>query len=165
MDSILSFEPGLAIWTIITFLVLLIILGKTAWPKILAALNERENSIRSALADAEKAREEADRSIADTKEMLNEARKESAGIVQQGVERAEKVREDLIAKAGDEARALIERTKHELELEREKAVSELKNRAVDLSVAIAAKIITSSLTPEQQEELARRSIKNLESNL
>jgi len=161
----LQFEPGLAIWTFITFLILLIVLGKTAWPKILTALEERETKIREALADAAKAKEETDRMISEHKEMMSKAKEDSADIVRQGTERAEKVQEEFLEKAKQEANAIIERTKSELERERDKAVAELKARAVDLSVAIAAKIITSSLTSEQQAELARQAVREMESNL
>lgn len=161
----LNFEPGLAIWTIITFLVLLFILGKTAWPRILSALEEREERIRTSLAEAEKAKEDAERMIAETKEMLGKAKKEVAEIVKQGAEKAEKVREDLIEKAAEDAKTLVEKTKIELEREREKAIEDLKNRTVDLSVAIAARIISSSLTPEQQTGIARQAIKDMESRL
>jgi len=161
----LNFETGLAIWTIITFLILLFILGKTAWPRILSALEEREGRIRTSLDEAEKAKEDAERMIAETKEMLGKAKKEVAEIVKQGAERAEKVREDLIEKAAEDAKTLVEKTKIELEREREKAIEDLKNRTVDLSVAIAARIISSSLTPEQQTGIARQAIKDMESGL
>ena len=161
----LQFEPGLAIWTIITFLILVILLWWKVWPRILSALEEREEKIKTALSDAEKAQQEAVQKMVETKEMLNKARKEASEIVKQGADRAEKVREELIAKAEDDARSLVERTKNELDLERQKAVSELRERAVDLSVAIAAKIINSSITPEQQTDLARQSIKDIESRI
>lgn len=161
----LQFEPGLAIWTIITFLILVILLWWKVWPRILSALEEREEKIKTALSDAEKAQQEAVQKMEETKEMLNKARKEASEIVKKGADRAEKVREELIAKAEDDARSLVERTKNELDLERQKAVSELRERAVDLSVAIAAKIIDSSITPEQQTDLARQSIKDIESRI
>lgn len=161
----LQFEPGLAIWTIITFLILVILLWWKVWPRILSALEEREEKIKTALSDAEKAQQEAVQKMEETKEMLNKARKEASEIVKKGADRAEKVREELIAKAEDDARSLAERTKNELDLERQKAVSELRERAVDLSVAIAAKIIDSSITPEQQTDLARQSIKDIESRI
>ena len=151
----LVFEPGLAIWTIITFLILLAALWWKVWPRILSALEEREEKIKTALSDAEKAQQEAEKKIEETKEMLNKARKEAQKIVKQGADRAEIVRDELIEKASEEAKSIVEKTKKDLERERDKAVSELKERAVDLSVAIAAKIINSSLTSEQQSDLAK----------
>ena len=69
------------------------------------------------------------------------------------------------SKASEEAKSIVEKTKKDLEREHDKAVAELKERAVDLSVAIAAKIIDSSLTAEQQTNLAKQAIKDMESKI
>jgi len=160
----LSFEPGLAIWTLITFVILLVILGKTAWPKILSALEERENKIRTSLEDAEKAREAAERATEDYNALIAKSKTESAEIIRQSRDQAEKVREDLIAQAKEEAANLVEKTKKELDQEREKAIQEMKKKAVDLSMVIATKIIESSLTKEKQLELARQALQEMEMN-
>lgn len=158
----LRFELGLQIWVIITFVALLLVLWKTAWPAIINALEERENHIRTSLEDADKAKEEAKRIMAEYKDMISKAKSESAGIIKQGTEKAEQVREELILKAKEESRALVEKTIKELELESAKAVQDLKQKTIDISVAIAAKIITSSLTIEQQAELAKKAMQELE---
>jgi len=158
----LKFEPGLAIYTIITFLVLFVVLWKTAWPKILSALEERDARIRTSLEEADKAKEEAERIMAEYKDMLAKARKESSEIIRQGTEKAEQVREELIVKAREDAASLMEKTRKDLDRERDKAIQEMKVKSIDLSVAIAAKIITSSLTKEQQAALAREAFKEME---
>ncbi len=161
----LQFEPGLAIWTIITFIVLLLLLSKTAWPKILSVLDERENKIKSSIEDAEKARDDAEKMIEEHKNILDNAKKEAAEIIRKGNERAEKIHEEARELAKEEARNLIQSTKVELEREREKTIVDLKDRAADLSVAVAAKIIGSSLTPEQHLEHARNAIREMDSQL
>ncbi|MFC1728736.1 F0F1 ATP synthase subunit B [candidate division KSB1 bacterium] len=160
----LQFEPGLAIYTIITFLVLFVMLWKTAWPKILSAIEERETKIRTSLENAEKARQEAERTMAEYKKMIANARQESAEIIKESSEKAEKVREDLIAAAKADAVKLIENTKKELEREQQKAVQEMKARTVDISISIAERIIRSSLTRDQQLELARKALQDMEMN-
>ncbi|MFC1477508.1 F0F1 ATP synthase subunit B [candidate division KSB1 bacterium] len=160
----LEYDPGLAIYAIITFLVLFVLLWKLAWPKIIGAIEEREEKIRNSLEEAEKAREAAERTTAEYQEMIAKAREESAEIIRKGTEQAEKVREDLIAKAKDDATKFVENTKKELELERDKAIQEMKLKVVDLSVAIATKIVKTSLTEEKQMELARQALKEMELN-
>ncbi|MCP4726071.1 MAG: F0F1 ATP synthase subunit B [bacterium] len=160
----LDFAPGLTIWSLITFFILFLALAKFAWPQILKAMEDREERIRTSIDDAEKAREEAEKIKAEYKDMIDNAKKESAEIIKQGADKAEKVREELVEKAREDAAGIIEKTKRELELERDKAVSEMKERAIDLSVAISAKIITSALDEEKQKELARQAIQEMESN-
>ncbi len=161
----LQFEPGLAIWTVITFLVLLLLLSKTAWPKILSVLDERENKIKSSIEDAEKARDDAEKMIQEHKNILDKAKKEAAEIIRKGNDRAEKIHGEARELAKEEARNLIRSTKVELEREREKAIADLKDRVAVLSVTVAAKIIGSSLTPEQHLERAQNAIKEMESQL
>ncbi len=161
----LQFEPGLAIWTIVTFVFLFVLLAKTAWPRILSALDERENTIRSSIEDAEKAKLDAEKILSDHKAMLDTVKKEAAETIKKGNERAEIIHEEALTNAKKEAQSLIENTKMEMEREREKAFVELRNRTADLSVSVAAKIIGSSLTNEQQLERARIAIKEMESQL
>jgi F-type H+-transporting ATPase subunit b len=158
----LQFEPGLAIWTLVTFLFLLLLLAKTVWPIILSTLDERENKIRSSIDNAEKAKLDAKKILGEHKAMLDNAKKEAAEIIKKGSDRAEKIHEEALTKAKKDAQSLIENTKIEMEREREKAFAELKNRAADLSVSVAAKIIGSSLSNEQQLERARIAIKEME---
>ncbi len=159
----LEFDPGLNIWLLITFFLLLIVLWKFAWPQILKAMEDREERIRTSLDEAEKAREAAERITSEYKEMITKAKKESAEIIQQGTAQAEKVREDLIAKAKEDAVILVDKAKRELEMEKDKAIAEMKEKAIDLSVAISAKIITSTLNDDQQRDLARQAIQEMES--
>jgi F-type H+-transporting ATPase subunit b len=160
---LLQFEPGLVIWAIVTFFVLLLALYFTAWPKLLSFLENRENYIRSSLEDAEKARQAAERITAEYKDMILQAKKESVDILKQTRAQADKVREELLAKAREDAKRILDKTIREFELERDKAIIELKNRAVNLSVAIAGKIIMSSLTSEQQTDLAMQALKEMDS--
>jgi F-type H+-transporting ATPase subunit b len=160
---LLQFEPGLVIWAIVTFFVLLLALYFTAWPKLLSFLENRENYIRSSLEDAEKARQAAERITAEYKDMISLAKKESIDILKQTRAQADKVREELLAKAREDAKRILDKTIREFELERDKAIIELKNRAVNLSVAIAGKIIMSSLTSEQQTDLAMQALKEMDS--
>lgn len=160
----LQFDPGLSIWTIITFLVLLFVLWKTAWPPILSALDAREAKIRTSLEEAEKAKEEAERIMAEYKDMIAKANKESAEIIKKGTTQAEKVREELIAQAKEDAYKLIENAKKDFERERDKAVQDMKSKVIDISVSIATKIIETSLTKKKQMELARKAILEMELN-
>ena len=76
MEKLIQPEPGMMIWTIITFGLLLIVLRVFAWKPILAILDEREKTIKDSLESAEMAREEGQRHLADSREALKQARKE-----------------------------------------------------------------------------------------
>ena len=72
-------EPGLIIWTLISFFILLILLRKVAYPQILKAMKNREETIKQQLEEAQKIKKEAEAFLEDYKRQLAEARSEAAG--------------------------------------------------------------------------------------
>src|SRR4030043_1837074 len=82
--SLVDINPGLIFWTVITFLLLMLILKKIAWKPILAALDQRENAIKESLEKAEKAKDEAQRILYENQANLAKAEEESKKIIEQG---------------------------------------------------------------------------------
>ena len=149
----LSIEPGLLIWTIITFILLLVVLRVVAWKPLLATLEEREHTIRSSLDEAQQARQEAERLLAENRRILAEANRESTCILEQGREEAERLRASLAEQAQEEARRLIEAARREIQRERQVAVQELKTTSADLALAAAGQLLGSAVTGEDHRRL------------
>ena len=121
----LSIEPGLLIWTIITFAILLIVLRKIAWKPLLSALEQRESTIRNSLDEAQRVRQESEQLLAENRRILANANRESARILEQGREEAERLRrEQEEAEAAAERKRLgAERAEAEAETKREQAAA------------------------------------------
>ena len=100
---LLNIEPGLIIWTVITFIVLLIVLRKVAWGPILSALEQREHTIRNSLEEAQRARQDAEQLLAQHQRMLADANREVGRLLEQGREEAERLRISLTEQARAEA--------------------------------------------------------------
>src|SRR3989442_10405107 len=92
-------DPGLFIWTIITFLFLLALLAKFAWKPLLQALESRQESIRKSLDDADRAKKELERLQQESTQIIQQARSTAESIIEKSRSDAEKVREDLKLKA------------------------------------------------------------------
>src|SRR5512146_2332318 len=103
----LDINPGLIVWTIITFLIVLLILRAKAWKPLLQALTEREEKIRSALQRAEDAQAEAQRLLDENKRQLAKAEEESQRIIKQGRELGDRLKAEIMDKANAGARATI----------------------------------------------------------
>src|SRR5436190_365771 len=88
-------DPGLFIWTIVTFLVLLALLAKFAWRPLLQALDSRQEAIRKALDDAQRARQELERLNRESAEIVAQARVDADSIVSRSRADAERLREDM----------------------------------------------------------------------
>jgi len=149
----LSIEPGLLIWTIITFILLLVVLRVVAWKPMLSALEERESTIRNSLEEAQQAREEAARLMAENQRILAQANRESAHILEQTREQAERLRASLSEQAQAEARRLVQDARREIERERQLAVQELKTAAAELVLTATGQLLGRSVTDDDHHRL------------
>ncbi len=162
MDNpLVQVDPGLYVWTIIIFLVLLFLLMKFAWKPLLAMLEKREDNIRHALLDAEKARDELANVKEDTEKLLNEARNESQAIVAAGKKNAEKMKDEIIEKAQTKSDTLLVEVKKQIQVEKDRAVADVKAEVVNLSMEIAQKLIKRNLTKEDNLKLINDSISSI----
>ena len=164
MNPLVQPDPGLYIWTILTFLVLVALLAKFAWRPLLRALEERQATIRASLDEARKAREDLERVQADAERLLAEARVQAGQIIARTREDAGRFREELQQKAQLDAANLVKNAERQIQLETTRAVEQLRREAVDLSVTIASKILQRSVSKEDNERLIDDTLRQLESN-
>lgn len=149
----LSIEPGLLIWTIITFVVLLFVLRKVAWGPILSALEQRETTIRSSLEEAQRARQEVQQMLAQNQQLLADANRESARVLEQARVEAQRLQETLAAQARDEVQRLRDEARREIERERQLAIQELKGTTADLALAAAGHLLKTAVDHDNHRRL------------
>jgi F-type H+-transporting ATPase subunit b len=159
MDNpLVQLDPGLFIWTIVTFLVLLGLLAKFAWRPLLAALDERQASIRKSLDDAQQAKLELERVQHESTQIIAKARVDADAIVSTSRADAERLRQELRDTARNEAAAILRNAEKQIELQTLQAIRQIRTEAVDLSVAIAEKLIGRHLSREDNERLIQETI-------
>src|SRR5579864_1066048 len=141
MNPLVQPDPGLFIWTIVTFLVLLALLAKFAWGPLLAALEERQSLIRQSLDDAAKAKADLERLNHEAAQIVQRARIDADGIIAQSRIDADRLREELRQKARAEADHIVKSAERQIQLETSRALEQLRHEAVDLSVMIASEIL------------------------
>jgi F-type H+-transporting ATPase subunit b len=161
-NPLVQVDPGLYIWTILTFLVLLTLLAKFAWRPLLQALAAREETIRKSLADAEKARQELERLNQESDAIIRQARVEAESIVGASRADAERLRTELREKARAEADGILKNAERQIQLETARALEQIRREAADISVAIASKLIQKNITKEDNERLIEDALKQLQ---
>jgi F-type H+-transporting ATPase subunit b len=154
---------GLQIWTLITFTVLLVLLAKFAFKPIAEALDRRGASIKGAIEEAEKQRAEAKKLMEDYQKQLAEARSEAGKIIEESRQLGEKVRKEVVDKAGTEASASVQRAQEEIQRQKEKGIQELKDTVASLSVQIASRVIEKEVNEATHRQLVDNLIKDLSS--
>ena len=157
-------DPGLFIWTILTFLVLLYLLARFAWGPLLKALEERQETIRKSLDDADQATQELKRLQQESAQIIAEARADAQSIVATSRAAAETVREDVKQKAKGEADALVRGAQRQIQLETARALQQIRHEVVDLSLAVASKLIKKNLTQEDNEALIQDSLAQIDAS-
>ncbi len=146
-----DFSFGLFFWQIAILIVLILLLKKYAWGPILNSLNSREEGIKDALESAEKARIEMQNLKADNEKLLQDARAERDAILREAREMKEKVITDASEEAQKKADKIVAQAKESINLEKQAAMTELKNQVANLSIEIAEKVIRKELSDKKEQ--------------
>jgi len=162
MDSpLVQLDPGLFVWTILTFLVLLGVLAKFAWNPLLKMLKDREELIRSSLEDAEKAKTELERLNTEGQDIINKARSEAQTILSEGKAASSKMKEETLSSAKEQAKVILTEAEKQIQIEKDKAIAEIKSEVVDLSLSVATKLIKKNISREDNQALIDESLENV----
>ncbi len=152
---------GTIFWTTVTFVALLLIMWKIAWKPIIQALNERETKIRESLNAADKAKQDVEKALANQQDLIAESKKAAQEIIDKSRKSAELIKDDVLQKANAEAENMLANAKREIELSRDKAIEEIQNLAVDLSMAATQKLIGKTLDKSDHNALIQESMKKM----
>jgi F-type H+-transporting ATPase subunit b len=152
--NILEPQAPLAIWTVVVFGLLLLILGRFAWKPMMKALHDREEHIEHCLLEAEKARNEAERLMAENQKNMAKAAEQVRATIEAAKKEAEVIANGIVQKAQAEAESSKERAERDIATARDQALDEIFTRTADLAVAVAGKVLTKTLGPDDQRRLA-----------
>jgi len=155
-------DPGLFIWTIVTFLVLLGLLAKFAWRPLLEALEGRQDRIRKSLDDAERAKQELERLQQESAKIMQQARIEAESIVNQTRADAERLREELKQKAKEEADNILRNAQQQIQLQTRQAIQQIRHEVADIAVLLASKLLERNLAKEDNARLIDDTLKQIE---
>ena len=151
---------GLIFWTTVVFTLLVLLLKKFAWKPILSAVDERNQSIKNSLAQAEKARNEMSELTANNEKIIAQAKVDRDVILKDARDMKNEIILEAKDKASKEAEKLVTTAKEQILNEKMKAITELKNHVADLSIEMAEKILSSELSDvAKQKELVKKALK------
>jgi len=159
--GLFSGDVGVAIWTVIIFILVVFVLGRFAWGPMLNALQARESFIRDSLEKAATERESAEQLLRDYELKLAEARAEATAIVEEARRDAEAVKTRLEEAAREEGDRLMERARKEINLARDKAVKDLYTTSAQLATNMAERILRREIRPEDHERLIEETLADL----
>ncbi len=162
-ENPIELKADLGVWTLVVFVILLIVLRRFAWGPLVESLDAREKHVREAVRAAECARDEAARLVAEHERKLAGAQNEVRAILDEARRDAQQTQADILKQAQAEAQSTRERAKREIEQARDQALKELFERSGEIATQIAARIIRRNLQPQDQRELVQQALNELSS--
>ena len=164
LDKAEEFKKDIAIYTLIVFILMIVLLRIVAWKPIIAGLDAREQKIIGAIEDARKSADEAQQRLEQYEAQLAAAAQEANEIVAEGRRDAEATKDRIVAEASEAAKAEQARAINEIELAKNAALQAVAEQSADMAVALAGKIVGRQLNPEDHSKLVRESLDSLSNN-
>ena len=151
--EILSPKFDLAIWSIVIFAILLVVLRSYAWGPMVKALRSRENNIRGALDEAKSLRVENAKGLAELQKKLDGAYAEIPKLMEQARKDADALKEKIRSEASAEVQADRTRLLREVDTAKDQALQAIWSQAAQLATLISTKVIGRSLSVEDHRRL------------
>lgn len=146
-------NPGLTVFTWVTFIFLLTLMYRFGWDPILEALTSREEKIQDDLTTAEEEREKAEQLRKERKEELNEAHEEAREIVENSREKAEQEEERIVGEAREEAEEMIDEAEDEIERQRKRAFEEVEGEIGELALNLTEKLLREEIDESDHKRI------------
>jgi F-type H+-transporting ATPase subunit b len=160
--KIFEIDPGLFLWSVITFLILVAVLYKFAFNPLMRLQKARQAEIHQSIVDAENLRDEAQQLLADYKRQLASARGEADAIVERARKAGEVSKAEILEEARVQAEASLARARQQIERDTNQALQKIREEAADLAVTATAKVARSSLSEQDQLRLIQEAINEID---
>lgn len=154
-------QPGLAFWTIITFICLLLLLTKLAWKPMIEALEKREEDIRSTIENAENSQKEAHSVLEEARKKLADSGIEARSILESAQKKASEIHKEMLGQAQQECTRLREQTQGQIIRAKEKAMEELWGLLVSVSTDVASRLMHKTLDSQEHAQLIANALQDI----
>ena len=152
-------SPGLYIWSLVIFLLVLLILKKYAWTPLLDFLDQREKEISDSLAMAESAKADLEKVKEESQAILNEAKNQGKSIVSDSKQKAEDSANKILNDAKAKSDEFLVEAKSKIDLEKKRAIKEIKEEVVDLSLDLASQVLQRNVKDDDNNQFVQSSLK------
>jgi F-type H+-transporting ATPase subunit b len=160
--KIFEIDPGLFIWSVITFLILVGVLYKFAFNPLMRLQRARQAEIHQSIVDAENLRDEAQQLLVDYKRQLAQARSEADAIVDRARKAGESTKAEILEEARVQAEANLAKARQQIERDTNQALQKIREEAADLAITATAKVARSSLSDQDQLRLIKEAISEID---
>ncbi len=162
MENLLKPDIGLMFWTLVTFLTMVLVLKKVAWGPLLKVLDDREEKIRLEVESAKANREEMERLKVEYERQLSEIEQRARALLHEAEQKGLATREAILKDAEYESRKMTDKTRQQLEAEKDRLVVELRKEVGELSIQMTEKLLHQNVDRKVQEKFIQDFIQSLD---
>jgi F-type H+-transporting ATPase subunit b len=155
-------DPGIIIWSIVTFLLLFFLLKKFAFGPIQNMIDQRRDTILESIESAEATRKDAEKLLADYRESIANAKNEAEEIIDRAHKVGENTKNDIVNEAKDQAHKEVEDARGQIQRETRKAVQEIKDQVADLAILAAGKVTAKSISKDDHLQLVNEAMSEVD---
>jgi F-type H+-transporting ATPase subunit b len=152
-NALIKVTPGLMIWTIVSFLITLFVLKRYAFAPVQKMIDDRRERIRTAIDEADSARDEARKLLEEHRELMAQARSEAEEILGEARRIGEAQRERVREEADADRQRRLDETQRQIEQATHQAIGQIRDEVGRLSALAAEKIVRKSLDDDDQQRL------------
>lgn len=149
---------GLMIWTLIAFVITMVVLKRFAFPKITEALEERAEKVAKNIEESERQREEAEAVLAEYRARLKEAREQADDIVARARRAGETAKAEATAEGKAKREELVEAARRDIEAETRRSLEQIRKEVAELTVLATEKVARKALDADDQKRLVEEAL-------
>ena len=155
---VLGLDLATFVGQLVSFLILLGLLVYFGYKPVRRMLDERSKRIKESMEQAEATRKEYEQAKVAVEEQISQAREEGQAVITQAAQIGDRLKEEARAEARREAQAIVERTRLELERERDELIDDLRREFVNTAILAAEKVINETLDREKHKKLIKEAL-------
>ena len=160
-EAFVGVNPWTMIFAWLNLLILYLFLKKLAFNPLKNMIDSRQKEIHDMYSDAEESKKTAEELKADYEEKISHATEESEEILKSAVRRAQLKEEEILRAADAEAARTLERAEEQIELEKKRALNDVKNEVSSMAIGIASAVIERDVDEDKHRELIDDFINNM----
>ncbi len=159
--NLLTPEPGLVVWTVAVFLVVLAVLWLFAWKPIISQLDKRNHKVETDLNESRDLRERAEKLLEEMEARMAQTHQEASALVNDARIRAEKIKADMMKEASEEARKIKDNAQKEIENAKLKAIESIEGHVVDLTTDVLSRLFQGHFNEKDHRDIIQKEIQNI----
>lgn len=152
----------MVIWTLVTFLILFFVLWKFAFGPIQSTIDKRRNEIEESIRQAEHAKSEQERLLAEYRETIAAAKHEAEEIIERAHKVGESTKSEIVTQAKEQAQKEVEDARDQIQRETRKALQEIKDQVADLAILAAGKVTAKSMSSQDHLRLVDEALSEVD---